>query len=194
MIQEAPASAGGGQFTYLEGVTIKNLTVDGKIYTSAKCAAGIAARTCDKIIGITACETTIENCRSSVEINSSVNGGGNHGGFVGTVSGTTNITNSVFAPKEVTIAEEGSSTFASNDRTLITGGGYYTKNFGDVNEDCTKVLEFNATLPEGVTSNDIYQKCAVKAPCFSYGDEVSLLLFEKLVVIIFAHERTCGWQ
>ena len=30
----------------------------------------------------------------------------------------------------------------------------------------------------------IYQKLATKAPCFSYGDEVALLLFKKLVDII----------
>ena len=57
------------------GCVIENLIVAGKITTSAKNAAGIAANQYGTV--------TIRNCRSSVTIQSSVNGDGTHGGFVG---------------------------------------------------------------------------------------------------------------
>ena len=60
---------------YMEGGTIKDLTVKGTINTSAKYAAGFIAAQYGA--------TTIVNCRSSITINSSVNGDGTHGGFVG---------------------------------------------------------------------------------------------------------------
>ena len=61
-------------FRYVDGATIKNLYVKGTINTSAKYAAGFIAAQYGA--------TTIENCRSSIIINSSVNGDGTHGGFV----------------------------------------------------------------------------------------------------------------
>lgn len=73
-------------FRYIRGygwapveTTIKNLHVAGNITTSAKFAAGI--------VGLaTGVKCIIENCRSSVAINSSVEGDGTHGGFVAIVS------------------------------------------------------------------------------------------------------------
>ena len=61
-------------FRYIEGAEIKNLTVDGTIYTKNMFAASIA--------GYALNNNTITNCRSSVTINSSFNGDGTHGGFV----------------------------------------------------------------------------------------------------------------
>ena len=65
-------------FRYLEdGCVIKNLHVAGHIYTSAKYAAGLA--------GSQYGDVTIQNCRSSVTIHSSVenaNSDGTHGGFI----------------------------------------------------------------------------------------------------------------
>ena len=57
------------------GCTIKNLHTAGTIYTSKKYAGGI--------IGTQYGTVRIENCRSSVTINSLTEGDGTHGGFVG---------------------------------------------------------------------------------------------------------------
>ena len=61
-------------FRYVEGCTIQNLRVSGSIYTAAKYAGGLIA---DQYGAV-----TISNCRSSVTINSSVDGDGTHGGLV----------------------------------------------------------------------------------------------------------------
>ena len=60
-------------FRYVEGAEISNLCVAGIIKTSKKFAGGFIAHA----QGV----NTITNCRSSVTINSSVNGDGTHGGF-----------------------------------------------------------------------------------------------------------------
>lgn len=57
-----------------EGAVIKNLHTAGTVKTSAKFAGGIVARVSGSV--------TIDQCWSSVEINSSVNGDGTHGGIV----------------------------------------------------------------------------------------------------------------
>ena len=69
-------------FSYLKDGTVKNLHVDGTIYTSAKYAGGLVGRS----LG----EVTITNCRSSVTINSSVSGEGRHGGLVGALESLEN--------------------------------------------------------------------------------------------------------
>ena len=61
-------------FRYIEGADIHDLTVDGTIYTQKQFAGGIAANVLNN--------NTITDCRSSVILNSSVNGDGTHGGFV----------------------------------------------------------------------------------------------------------------
>ena len=125
-------------FRYMEGGTIKNLTVTGTINTSAKYAAGFIATQYGA--------TTIENCRSSIIINSSVNGDGTHGGFVGvtnsgsdqslTIEGcifdgqllgaetdrcggfvgwvghTVDIRYSIFNPSKITVSDTESASFA----------------------------------------------------------------------------------
>jgi len=74
----APFRYAGG--LYIDGnhysCTIKNMCVAGTIYTSAKYAAGFVG------FNNTNGYITLENCRSSVVINSSINGDGTHGGFV----------------------------------------------------------------------------------------------------------------
>jgi len=80
-------------FGYLDGATIKNLSVAGTITASGKCAAGIAAHTYG--------DTLIEKCISSVVITSTISGDGlqdgTHGGFVGVVEGgTLTINNCAF--------------------------------------------------------------------------------------------------
>ncbi len=66
-------------FRWTEGATIKNLRVAGTINTSAKFAAGVAAR---------ASATRIVNCTSAVKIVSGISGDGTHGGFAGVAENT----------------------------------------------------------------------------------------------------------
>ena len=76
-------------FRYVDGADIHHLIVAGNIRTSAQFAAGIAGHA----VG----NNTIDNCRVSTTIDSSVNGDGTHGGFVANIQGgTTNISNSAF--------------------------------------------------------------------------------------------------
>ena len=67
-------------FRYVDGGTIENLIVEGTITTSAKYAAGFIAYQYGVV--------SIRNCRSSVTINSSIEGDGTHGGFVGQTHNT----------------------------------------------------------------------------------------------------------
>ena len=69
-------------FRHVKNATIKKLHVAGTIYTSAQKAAGF--------VGESHGALTITGSRSSVAINSSVNGDGTHGGFVATLSGSGN--------------------------------------------------------------------------------------------------------
>ena len=69
-------------FRHVRNAVIKDLHVDGTIYTSAKKAAGI--------VGESLSDLDITGCRSSVDIHSSVNGDGTHGGLVSTLSGKDN--------------------------------------------------------------------------------------------------------
>ena len=138
-------------FRYVGHATIKNLHTTGTIYTSNMFAAGIVARWEHA--------ARLENCRSSMTINSSRNGDGKHGGLVShalglsiTIEGclfdgrlcgprtsdcggfvgicgntqmtTKEISNSLFAPAEVTVSVSGSATFA-RDR-VNTYNCYYT--------------------------------------------------------------------
>ncbi len=80
-------------FRFVDGATIQNLVVDGTITAAHPYAAGIIGRVDDN--------TTITNCRSSVVINSSVEGQGKHGGLVGLVrgGGALSVTGCVFDGK-----------------------------------------------------------------------------------------------
>ena len=75
-------------FRVIDGATIQNLHIAGTIGTSGKFAGvvGHAYGTCN-----------LTNCRSSITINSTVNGDGTHGGFVGVIgNGATSFTGCVF--------------------------------------------------------------------------------------------------
>ena len=69
-------------FRHVKNAVIRNLTVAGTITTSAQFAAGI--------VGESHGSLTLTGCRSSVAINSSVQGDGTHGGLVSTLSGKDN--------------------------------------------------------------------------------------------------------
>ena len=75
-------------FRFTSGACIKNLHTTGTITTNKKHAGGI--------IGFSYDADTLINCRSSVEINSNVDGDGTHGGLIGSVYGSaTNPTKSI---------------------------------------------------------------------------------------------------
>ena len=101
-------------FRQVKNATIKNLHVDGTIYTSAKKAAGI--------VGESHGALTLTGCISSVNINSSIGNDGTHGGLVSTLSGENN-----------TITIEGcvfDGSFATTNGTINCGGfvGWVTYN------------------------------------------------------------------
>ena len=75
-------------FRFVDGATIKDLHVTGSITTSQPYAAGIIGR----IDGL----ANITNCRSSIVIDSKVNGAGYHGGLVGLVRDEAIVTGCVF--------------------------------------------------------------------------------------------------
>lgn len=77
---KASTEAGCAPFRYLEGATIKNLTVAGSVATSSKFGASIAVENLPHV-GYTN-GTEIIDCYSSVNITSSINGDGTNGGFV----------------------------------------------------------------------------------------------------------------
>ena len=64
-----------GPFRYIYGATIKNLHTAGTITTTGWYAGGF--------VGIAHGANTFFNCRSSVTINSNLDGDGSHGGFIG---------------------------------------------------------------------------------------------------------------
>ena len=155
---------GAAPFAYVSGCTVHDLHVAGTIKTDGKFAGGIAG-------AVYAGGITIERCRVSATITSSVNGDASSGGLVGatlyngyrnakisdclfdgSLLGSTahssgglvgwrysafefDISNSLFAPKNVTFGTDGGSA------TLMRGGfkyasdnsnNYYTRSFGDV--------------------------------------------------------------
>ena len=76
-------------FRYINGATIKHLHTAGTITTNGKMAGGI--------VGDSYGTSTIQSCRSSVTISSSINGDGTHGGLVGRVNdGTLTINDCLF--------------------------------------------------------------------------------------------------
>ena len=76
-------------FRFVDGATISDLTVCGIITTSKKFAAGIVGRAAGRV--------SINHCRSSVSITSTLNGDGTNGGFVGVMqSGETTISGCLF--------------------------------------------------------------------------------------------------
>ena len=77
---KADSEDGCAPFRYLEGATIKNLSVAGSVATSSKFGASIAVENLPHV-GYTN-GTEIIDCYSSVTITSSINGDGTNGGFV----------------------------------------------------------------------------------------------------------------
>ena len=136
---------GGALFNYVDGATIKNFTVDGTINTSSSNAAGLISHSYGN--------TTIDNCTSSVTINSSINGKfigqktSHWGGFVGYNNADTEITGSLFAPKSFSLTTNNSANFACNGGNITDS--YFRDNIGLKPVQGEQVFALN--LPEGVT-------------------------------------------
>ena len=77
---KADSEDGCAPFRYLEGATIKNLTVAGSVTTPSKFGASIAVKNLLHVGYING--TEIIDCCSRVTITSSINGDGTNGGFV----------------------------------------------------------------------------------------------------------------
>ena len=77
-------------FRYVNNATIQHLHIDGNIYTQHVHAGGI--------IGMAYGTTNVTDCRSSINIISSINGDGTHGGIMSCswTGSTTNITGCLF--------------------------------------------------------------------------------------------------
>ncbi|MBR0062089.1 MAG: hypothetical protein IJP68_11490, partial [Selenomonadaceae bacterium] len=115
---------GGALFNYVDGATFSKLTVDGTINTSERFAAGL--------ISLSYGNTTINDCTSSVTINSSINGAGNHGGFVGSVDGgKLTISNGTFDGKFIgqKTSHWGGFVGWNGGDTEISGGLFAPKGF-----------------------------------------------------------------
>ena len=139
----ATASENGtAPFLNVAGATIRNLRVTGTIITAYQNAGGIVANA--YYPGL-----TIENCRSSVTINSTYKSGGYHGGILSRIeTGTANITGCVFDGKIIT---------GSTTKTRTTNcGGFVGSNQSTVN--ITDCLYAPAARADGeyVANNDSY--------------------------------------
>ena len=117
-------------FLYVDGGTIKNLTVDGIITAEGTHAGGI--------IGHASGKTSIEGCKFAGKILTVNEDGTNAGGFVAENSGELTVTESIYSPAylddgETEADSEGSATFARNieeEGTLTITNSYYTRTLG----------------------------------------------------------------
>ena len=101
-------------FRFVNGATIHDLTVDGTINTTKQFASGL--------IGQAAGTVVIDHCRSSVAINSTVNGDGTDAGFVANIiDGETTLSGCLFDGKligRLTYNNGGFVGWTANDASL----------------------------------------------------------------------------
>ncbi len=150
-------------FGHVSNCTIKNLNVTGKIVTSTKYAAGIAS------VNESGSTTYIENCYSSIIIESTINGDGTHAGIIGMANGNVYITNCAFVGEikganttscagivgwtqgkaiitnsfvAATVENTSSSdTFSRNNSKLTLSNCYYLNSFGSELSTAIKATE-----------------------------------------------------
>ena len=83
----APSGESLALFRYVaNNVCIRNLHVTGKVRSTSKFAAGLIGQV------LANANVMIGNCRSSVTVNSTINGDATNGGFIGVVRGGSNVT------------------------------------------------------------------------------------------------------
>lgn len=80
---------GAAPFSYIDGATVKGLRTTGTITTSQKFAGGIVGLVNNNL-------STVTDCQSDVNINSTINGDGTHGGIVGLGNAPVYIENCAF--------------------------------------------------------------------------------------------------
>ena len=132
-------------FRYIFNATIKNLKVDGEIYTSNQYAAGLVGyASADNAVG-----NTISNCISSITIHSTKVGEGRHGGFIGSVwcYGRTSFQNCVFDGKLLGPDTNGVGGFVGYASRSDTG--YYV------------TINDSFFVPSEVTVSGTYSNCFV---------------------------------
>ena len=150
-------------FAYITGATIRNLHTTGTINTAYKFAAGLVAISNGG---------TIENCRSSVIINSTA-GDGTHGGLVGdSYQGTLTINNCLFDGKMLgtnTYACGGivgwhkqgtlnisNTLFAPAEMTIqTTGGAIFARNGVSNLTNCYYISDWAAATMQGTNAGSM---------------------------------------
>ena len=140
-------------FRYVEGATIVNLHTTGTVY-----ADNNASQFRSGLVGLSAGNTTIQNCWSSVTIQSRVNGFGVHGGFIGmSNSGKVTISNCLFDG-----SFDGSKT---TDWGGFVGSSYSTTTISNSVFAPAKISIYHlnsATFsPNNVTTNNCYYSQAL---------------------------------
>ena len=151
-------------FAYITGATIRNLHTTGTINTAYKFAAGLVAISNGG---------TIENCRSSVTINSSKDGDGTHGGLVAdSYQGKLDISNCLFDGKMLgtnTHACGGivgwhkqgtlnisNTLFAPAEMTIqTTGGAIFARNGVSDLPNCYYISDWAAATMQGTNAGSM---------------------------------------
>ena len=156
-------------FAYITGATIKNLRVAGTINTGYKFAAGIVAISNGG---------SIENCQSSVTIDSSTSGDGTHGGLVAdSYTGTLDISNCLFDGKLLGTTttscggivgwhKQGTlnitNTLFAPAEVTVQGGAIFARNGATSLTNCYYISDWSAT-DQGTNANSMTAAALVTA-------------------------------
>lgn len=157
-------------FAYITGATIKNLRVAGTINSGYKFAAGIVAISNGG---------SIENCRSSVTIDSSTSGDGTHGGLVAdSYQGTLDISNCLFDGKLLGTTttscggivgwhKQGTlnitNTLFAPAKVTVQGGAIFARNGATSLTDCYYISDWSAATDQGINANSMTAEALVAA-------------------------------
>ena len=157
-------------FRYITGATIKNLRVAGTINTGYKFAAGIVAISNGG---------SIENCQSSVTIDSSTSGDGTHGGLVAdSYTGTLDISNCLFDGKLLGTTttscggivgwhKQGTlnitNTLFAPAEVTVQGGAIFARNGATSLTNCYYISDWSAATDQGTNANSMTATALVTA-------------------------------
>ena len=157
-------------FAYITGATIKNLRVAGTINTGYKFAAGIVAISNGG---------SIENCQSSVTIDSSTSGDGTHGGLVAdSYTGTLDISNCLFDGKLLGTTttscggivgwhKQGTlnitNTLFAPAEVTVQGGAIFARNGATSLTNCYYISDWSAATDQGTNANSMTAEALVAA-------------------------------
>ena len=157
-------------FAYITGATIKNLRVAGTINTGYKFAAGIVAISNGG---------SIENCQSSVTIDSSTSGDGTHGGLVAdSYTGTLDISNCLFDGKLLGTTttscggivgwhKQGTlnitNTLFAPAEVTVQGGAIFARNGATSLTNCYYISDWSADTVQGENAGSMTATALVTA-------------------------------